>query len=290
MITGYEVVAKALAQQGCTHVFGIVGIPVIELGTAFQGEDMNYFGFRMETPASYAAGIHGYMTKRPGVCLAVSGPGMTNCISGMANALTNKWPMICLGGASDSSLEGQGGFQEFDQLACAKPVTKYAARPSSVEHIPIIVERAVRMSMYGTPGPVYIDLPHNLLYAKVPEESVRYLPKVEMLPPLHLSPNLVTQTIDLLKGAKNPLVIVGKGIAYADAHDEIRSFVAQTQIPFLATPMGKGVISDYDELSAARARSYALQNADVIFLCGARLNWILHFGQSPRFRKDVKII
>lgn len=106
--------AKALASQGCTHVFGIVGIPVIELSTYMQGEDMNYFGFRMETPASYAAGVFGYLTKRPGVCLAVSGPGMTNCISGMANALTNKWPMVCLGGASDSSLEGQGGFQEFD--------------------------------------------------------------------------------------------------------------------------------------------------------------------------------
>lgn len=110
LITGYEVLAKALALQGCTHVFGIVGIPVIELGMAFQGNDMNYFGFRMETPASYAAGVVGYMTGRPGVCLAVSGPGMTNCISGMANAMVNKWPSIYIGGASDSSLEGMGGF------------------------------------------------------------------------------------------------------------------------------------------------------------------------------------
>jgi len=106
MITGYEVMAKALASQGITHVFGIVGIPVIELGTAVQMEDMNYFGFRNEQAASYAAGVVGYMTKRPGVVLAVSGPGMTNCISGMANAQVNKWPMICIGGASDSSLEG----------------------------------------------------------------------------------------------------------------------------------------------------------------------------------------
>ena len=130
MVTGYEVLAKSMATQGLTHVFGIVGIPVIELGAAFQGEDMNYFGFRNEQAASYAAGAVGYLTKRPGVCLAVSGPGMTNCISGMANAHVNKWPMICIGGASDATLEGQGGFQEYDQLACAKPVCKYAARPS----------------------------------------------------------------------------------------------------------------------------------------------------------------
>ena len=114
------------------------------------------------------------------------------------------------------------------------------------------------MSMYGTPGPVYIDLPHNLLYAKVPEESVRYLPKVEMLPSLHLPASLITSALDLLKSAKSPLVIVGKGIAYADAHDEMRQFVDQTQIPFLATPMGKGVVSDYHDLSAARARSHVL--------------------------------
>jgi 2-hydroxyacyl-CoA lyase 1 len=168
MVSGNEVIAKSLAYQGVTHVFGIVGIPIIDLGFWVQGEDMNYFGFRNEQAMSYAAGVVGYLTKRPGVCMAVSGPGMTNCISGMANALINKWPMICLGGAPDSTLEGQGAFQEYDQLAAAKPNCKYAARPNSVEHIPIIIERAVRMSMYGTPGPCYIDLPMNLLYASVP--------------------------------------------------------------------------------------------------------------------------
>jgi len=251
---------------------------------------MNYFGFRNEQAASYAAGIVGYLTKRPGVCLAVSGPGMTNTISGMAEALINKRPMIVFGGAGDSSLEGMGSFQELDQVACAKPVCKYAARPSSVQHIPIVIERAVRMATYGTPGPCYIDLPHNLLYTKVDEASVKYLPMVMPLPSLVLPNQMVTSTLELLKQAKSPLVIVGKGIAYGGAHDEMRAFVDSTRIPFLATPMGKGVISDYHELSAARARSHVLQNADVIFLCGARLNWILHFGAPPRFRADVKII
>ena len=144
--------------------------------------------------------------------------------------------------------------------------------------------------MYGTPGACYIDMPHNILFAKVPEESVRYLPRVEPLPQMILPNNLVDQTLNLLKQAKSPLIIVGKGIAYGGAHDEMRFFVEKTQIPFLATPMGKGVVSDYHELSSARARSYVLGNADVIFLCGARLNWILHFGLPPRFKKDVKFI
>ena len=169
MIPGYEVVAKALALQNLTHSFGIVGIPVIELGMALQGHDIKYFGFRNEQAASYAAGIVGYLTGRPGIMLAVSGPGMTNCISGMAEALVNKRPMICIAGASDASLEGRGGFQEIDQLTLAKSVTKYAARPSSIKHVPLIIERAVKMSMYGTPGPVYVDLPSDILLGKFPE-------------------------------------------------------------------------------------------------------------------------
>ena len=105
-----------------------------------------------------------------------------------------------------------------------------------------------------------------------------------------LQPSYVDQTLNLLKTAKSPLIIVGKGVAYADAHEEMRQFVDLTNIPFLATPMGKGVISDFSDKSASRARSLVLQEADVIFLAGARLNWILHFGLPPRFKKDVKII
>ena len=185
-ITGYQVVAKALAKQGLGDVFGIVGHPVIELGSAFLAEEMNYYGFRNEQAASYAASAVGYLTKKPGIVLAVSGPGMTNCLSGMANAMVNKWPMICLGGACDSQLEGRGAFQEFDQLGAAKTCSKYAARPNSIFHIPVIVERAVRMSTYGTPGAVYIDLPHDLLTATAGEDQIEYLEPVKPLPSLIL--------------------------------------------------------------------------------------------------------
>jgi len=146
------------------------------------------------------------------------------------------------------------------------------------------------MSIYGAPGPVYIDLPQDLLQGKVPVSSVSYLPKVEPLPALVLPSKTVEQVLKMLQQAKSPLVIVGKGVAYADAEGEMRNFISKSKIPFLASPMGKGVVSDADENSANRARTYVLQNADVIFLCGARLNWIMHFGLPPRFHPDVKII
>jgi len=215
---------------------------------------------------------------------------MTNTISGMGEALINKRPLIVLGGASDTTLEGKGAFQEFDQLACAKPVGKWAIRPASIKHVPFVIEKAVRVATYGTPGPVYIDLPADILMGRIEEGELSYLPPVEPLIPLQLQDSQVEAALSLLASAKNPLVIVGKGIAYGDAHKEVREFVAKTNLPFLASPMGKGIISDSDERSVGGARTHSLLHADVIFLCGARLNWIMHFGLPPRFRKDVKIV
>lgn len=160
-----------------------MGIPIVELGMSLQGNGVKYFGFRNEQAASYAAGIVGYLTGRPGIVLAVSGPGMTNCISGMAEAMVNKRPMIVIAGASDASLEGRGGFQEFDQLTLAKSVSKYAARPSSIKHVPLIIEKAVKLSMYGTPGAVYVDLPADILLGKTKESEIIYYPAVQPLPP-----------------------------------------------------------------------------------------------------------
>jgi 2-hydroxyacyl-CoA lyase 1 len=169
--------------------------------------------------------MHGYLTQSPGVCLAVSGPGMTNTISGMAEALINKRPMIVIAGAPDTLTEGKGAFQEFDQLSCAKPVSKYAARAHSIQHIPTVVERAVRMAVYGNPGPTYIELTQDVLYGSISKSSIEYLPKVMPLPSLELPDATVRQIIDKLKNAKQPLVIVGKGVAYSRAEEVMRSFI-----------------------------------------------------------------
>jgi 2-hydroxyacyl-CoA lyase 1 len=302
-IDGAGIVAKALKGQGAKHVFGICGIPVIELASYIQSEDIEYYGFRNEQAASYAAGAVGYMTSRPGICMSVSGPGMTNCISGLANAWSNKWPMILIGGAHDSNQDGMGGFQECDQLLSAQPYCKYYAKITSVERIPFYIAKAFRESIYGTPGPVYLDLPGDVLRAKVPMDDVVYFDYVEDIPKsFYLESGMgsltkqlsddspIAQTFAVLKNAKNPLVIIGKGVAYADASEEIKFFIEKTGIPFLPTPMAKGTMPDDHAQFVGSARSLALKDADVIILACARLNWILHFGQLPRFRKDVKII
>ncbi|MGE5595551.1 MAG: thiamine pyrophosphate-binding protein, partial [Hyphomicrobiales bacterium] len=289
-IDGATIIARSLKQQGIEYMFGIIGVPVVPIAYAAQKEGIKFFGFRNEQAASYAAGAVGYMTGRPGVCLAVSGPGMIHGIAGLANAWSNCWPMILIGGANDSYQNGRGAFQEAPQLEAARPFVKYAARPDQIERLPFYIEQAVRQTIYGRPGAAYLDLPGDLISGTVEEESVSFPPRCPDAPRPLAPPEAIDDALAVLKSAERPLVIVGKGAAYARAENEVRAFIESTQLPFLATPMGKGVMPDDHPLSIAPARSTALQNADLVFLLGARFNWILHFGLPPRFNENVRVV
>jgi 2-hydroxyacyl-CoA lyase 1 len=289
-MTGAQIVARSLKQQGVEYMFGIVGIPVIPIAVFAQREGIKFYGFRNEQAASYAAAAVGYLTGRPGVCLGVSGPGMIHGIAGAANAWSNCWPMLLIGGANDSYQNGQGAFQEAPQIEAARPFVKYAARPDSIARLPFFVEQAVRQTIYGRPGAAYLDLSGDIITGSVAEEDLHFPPRCPE-PPRSIAPQeSIEAAMAALKSAERPLVIVGKGAAYSRAEDEVRAFLETTQLPYLASPMGKGVMPDDHPLSISPARSFALQNADVVFLMGARLNWMMHFGHPPRFNEKVRVI
>ena len=289
-ISGSRVIARSLKQQGVEYMFGVVGFPVFGIAAAAQREGIQYFGFRNEQSASYAAGAVGYLTGRPGACLAVSGPGMIHGIAGLANAWSNCWPMLLIGGAPDAYQDGQGSFQEAPQVEAARPFVKYAHRTESIERLPYYVEQAVRTSIYGRPGAVYLDLPNDVISGRVDEDSVDFNARCPDPPRGLAEPAAVERALDTLANAERPLVIVGKGAAYSRAEAEVRAFVEASNLPYLASPMGKGVVPDDHLLSIAPARSQALREADVILLVGARLNWIMHFGLPPRFAPGVQVI
>jgi 2-hydroxyacyl-CoA lyase 1 len=289
-LDGATLIARSLKQQGVDYMFGVVGFPVVPVAIAAQREGIRYFGFRNEQSASYAAGAVGYLTGRPGACLTVCGPGMVHGIAGLANAWSNCWPMILLGGTNDSYQNGMGAFQETPQVEAARPFVKYAARPDSLARMPFYIEKAVRSSIYGRPGAVYLDLPNEMISGKLDAAAAPLPPRCPEPPRPQADPREVERALAALRSARRPLVIVGKGAAYAGAEAEVREFLRRTRLPFLSSPMGKGVVPDDDELSIAPARSHALQNADVVLLIGARLNWILHFGLPPRFRPDVRVV
>ncbi|XP_065882805.1 2-hydroxyacyl-CoA lyase 1-like [Dysidea avara] len=287
---GASIIAKSIRDQGIEYVFGIVGIPIVEISLALQAEDVKYVGMRNEQAASYAASIIGYLTQRPAVCLVVPGPGVIHALAGIVNAQVNCWPLLVIGGSYDQDQVGMGGFQELPQVEAVSRYCKYATRLETLESIPYHIEKAVRTSTYGRPGVCYIDVPGNMITDAISEDKIRFCPRCLDAPFTLADPLAVRKACKVLSDAVRPLVIIGKGAAYAHAEEEIQEFVIRSNLPFLPTPMGKGVISDTHPLCIAAARSKALAGADVILLIGARLNWILHFGRPPRFNPNVKII
>ncbi|KAI9321543.1 thiamine pyrophosphate enzyme, N-terminal TPP binding domain-containing protein [Dichotomocladium elegans] len=294
--TGAELIAATLKHHGITVIFGIVGIPVVEVAEACIAAGIRFLSFRNEQSAAYAASAYGYLSGQPGVCLTVGGPGVIHALAGVMNAKVNCWPMLLLAGSSETDQMDMGAFQELDQVEACKPYCKYAARPASVDKIPVTIEKALRTAFYGRPGATYVDLPadfirytiHNPSAAQTLVKSVPSIPKVA--PKYVADPASIQQAIELLRQAKSPLIVVGKGAAYARAEKEIKDLVERTHIPFLPTPMGKGVLSDTHPLCVAAARSKALKEADVVLLLGARLNWVLHYGHSPRWSSNVRFI
>uniref|UniRef100_A0A4W5Q8W7 2-hydroxyacyl-CoA lyase n=1 Tax=Hucho hucho TaxID=62062 RepID=A0A4W5Q8W7_9TELE len=247
-VTGAQLIAEALKAQKVEYMFGIVGVPVIEVAMAAQASGIKYVGMHNEQAACYAASAVGYLTGRPGACLVVSGPGLIHALGGMANANMNCWPVIVIGGSSDQKQETTGAFQEFPQVTCL---------------------------VFDQFFPIYF---------------VREVPCCPP-PPVSMADHMaITEALAVLKGAKRPLLIIGKGAAHGRAEGALRELVEGCGLPFLPTPMGKGVLPDDHPNCVAAARSRALLQSDVVVLLGARLNWILHFGLPPRFDPHVKVI
>ena len=281
---GFHLVIDALKLNEINTIYGVPGIPITDLGRLAQAAGMRVISFRHEQNAGNAAAIAGFLTKKPGICLTVSAPGFLNGLTALANATTNCFPMILISGSSEREVVDlqQGDYEEMDQLAIAKPLCKAAFRVLHAADIGIGVARAIRAAVSGRPGGVYLDLPAKLFSQVMDAETgAKSLVKVIDPAPAQLpAPAAVKRALDLLRGAKRPLIILGKGAAYAQADDDIRALVEKSGIPYLPMSMAKGLLPDTHPQSAAAARSQALKDADVVVLIGARLNWLLSHGKG----------
>ena len=295
---GFHLVIDALKLNDINTIYGVPGIPITDLGRLAQAEGMRVISFRHEQHAGNAASIAGYLTQKPGICLTVSAPGFLNGLTALANATTNCFPMILISGSSEREIVDlqQGDYEEMDQLAIAKPLCKAAFRVLHAEDIGIGVARAIRAAVSGRPGGVYLDLPAKLFaqtmdavagqnsLVKVVDAAPRQLP----------APESVTRALDVLKSAKKPLIILGKGAAYAQVDQTIKEFVEKSGVPYLPMSMAKGLLPDDHPQSAGAARSLVLKEADVVMLIGARLNWLLSHGKGktwgePGAKKFIQV-
>ncbi len=281
---GFHLVIDALKLNGIKTIYNVPGIPITDLGRMAQAEGLRVLSFRHEQNAGYAASIAGFLTKQPGVCLTVSAPGFLNGLTALAHATTNCFPMILISGSSEREIVDlqQGDYEEMDQLAIAKPLCKAAFRVLHAADIGIGVARAIRAALSGRPGGVYLDLPAKLFGQVMPAAAgTKSLVKVVDAAPDQLpSPSAVKRALDVLKSAKKPLIILGKGAAYAQVDEAIRSFVEKSGVPFLPMSMAKGLLPDTHPQCAGAARSTVLKDSDVVMLIGARLNWLLSHGKG----------
>ncbi|ABE44716.1 oxalyl-CoA decarboxylase [Polaromonas sp. JS666] len=290
---GFHLVIDALKLNGIDTIFGLPGIPITDLTRMAQAEGMRVISFRHEQNAGNAAAIAGFLTQKPGICLTVSAPGFLNGLTALANATTNCFPMILISGSSEREIVDlqQGDYEEMDQLAIAKPLCKAAFRVLNAEDIGVGIARAIRSAVSGRPGGVYLDLPAKLFAQTMDAQAGKdsLIKVVDPAPRQIPAPDAVQRALDLLKGAKRPLILLGKGAAYAQADAEVRALVEKTGIPYLPMSMAKGLLPDTHEQSAAAARSYVLPEADVVLLVGARLNWLLSHGKGKTWGgKDHK--
>src|ERR1700733_2812479 len=281
---GFHLLIDALKLNGLTTIYGVPGIPITDLGRMAQAEGIRVISFRHEQNAGNAAGIAGYLTKKPGVCLTVSAPGFLNGLTALAHATTNCFPMILISGSAEREVVDlqQGDYEEMDQLAIAKTMCKAAYRVLHAADIGIGLARAIRAAVSGRPGGVYLDLPAKLFGQVMNAEKGRKsLVKVIDAAPAQIpSPASISRALDVLKSAKRPLIILGKGAAYAQADDAIKTLVEKSGIPFLPMSMAKGLLPDTHPLCAGAARSTVLAQSDVVMLIGARLNWLLSYGKG----------
>jgi oxalyl-CoA decarboxylase len=295
---GFHLVIDALKLNGIKTIYGVPGIPITDFGRMAQAEGIRVISFRHEQNAGNAAAIAGFLTKQPGICLTVSAPGFLNGLTALANATTNCFPMILISGSSEREIVDlqQGDYEEMDQLAIAKPLCKAAFRVLHAADIGIGLARAIRAAASGRPGGVYLDLPGKL-FSQVMDASAGAKSLVKVIDPAPAqipAPAAVKRALDVLKSAKRPLIILGKGAAYAQADDAIRALVENSGIPFLPMSMAKGLLPDTHPQCAGAARSTVLKDADVVMLIGARLNWLLSHGKGkswgePGSKKFIQI-
>jgi len=289
---GFHLVIDALKLNGLNTVYGVPGIPITDLGRMMQAEGLRVLSFRHEQNAGYAAAIAGFLTKKPGICLTVSAPGFLNGLTALAHATTNCFPMILVSGSSEREIVDlqQGDYEEMDQLAVAKPLCKAAFRVLHAADIGIAFARAIRAAVSGRPGGVYLDLPAKLFGQVMNADAgQKSLVKVTDPAPAQIpAPSAVKRALDVLKSAKRPLIILGKGAAYAQADDAIKSFVEKSGAPFLPMSMAKGLLPDLHPQCAGAARSTVLKDADVVMLIGARLNWLLSHGKGKTWGEAPK--
>ena len=291
-ISGNELVGETLKRIGVDTMFFIMGGPINDALTAALKRGVRGIDVRHEQAAAMSAHAYARVTNKPGLCLGASGPGTINLTTGIAHALIDCSPVVAFGGSSPVKEYGTGTFQEIDQVAIMRPVTKWAERVYETHRIPEMIDMAFRRSIAGKPGPVYLDLPSDVLYGAVEESEVKWPDLTRTLERNRPQgdPKLIEEAVKLLERSSRPVVLSGSGVLWSDGMEPLRQWVEKTGMPIYTTPQGRGVLPEDHPHAFLNARSAAMKEADLYLVVGTRLNYVFGHLKPPRMSGTAKVV
>ena len=286
------ILGQALKRQGFDTMFFLMGGPMLAAESACIAAGIRSIDVRHEQAAAMMAHAYARVKNRPGLCLTASGPGTLNLGTGLATSLMDCTPVVALGGSSSLRELGTGAFQEFDQVAAMRPLVKWAERVYEPRRIPELIDKACTIAMSGKPGPVYLDLPGDLLYKQFDETTTVWpsYDKAKESVRAGGDPHMIDAALRLLASAERPIVVSGSGVLWSRAAEALTRFVDQTGIPFYTTPQGRGVVPEDHRYCYLNARTQAFRDADVVLIVGTRVNYVLSHLKASRFNGNAKII
>ncbi|OZF02519.1 hypothetical protein CH300_16910 [Rhodococcus sp. 15-1154-1] len=287
---GNDILAKSLTALNLDRIYFIMGGPFIEAHNACEDAGLDMIDVRHEQSAALMAIADTRIRRKVNVAMACSGPGVMNLVTGVAHAFADCAPLLVLGGAAALTGEGKGTFQDGDQLAVFRPITKAAVRCPDARRIPEVLANALRTALNGKPGPVYVEFPGDVLYSDVPDDEIIWPAAAPVLERTAASPSAVEQAIDLLGKARRPIVIAGSGVVWSSAEEALVKFTDELEIPTWTTPLAKGVVDERGPLSFPSLRSTAFGECDVIIQIGTRQNYVFDYFSTKRFNSDAQLI
>jgi acetolactate synthase I/II/III large subunit len=288
-LSGGELCARVLAQAGVGHVFTLCGGHVLPIYDGCVREGLRVIDVRHEQAAAHAADAYARLTRHVGVAVVTAGPGVTDAVTGVANAYSARSPVLLIGGAAPLGLRGLGALQEMEQVALLRPITKGSWSVAETRQIPEVLTTAIRTALTGRPGPVFVEIPVDLLLDRVEDRlapiPTGYVHRTATAP----DAGAVARLAALLARAERPVVMAGGGVYWDDAAKALAAFAEAAGVPVFMNGAGRGCLPSDHPLAFAQARGAALGEADFVLALGAPLDFRLGYGRPPTFAEDATV-